>query len=85
MLFSPRALAVALAALVVFWLAFDSGMVSQEPPVPGRSVALAILGVVFGLAAVVMQKGGSDSKRIPLFFGLALGIGTYLLMRAITP
>jgi hypothetical protein len=85
MLLSPRALLVALAALVVFWLSFDSGLLNQEPPPPGRFVALAILGVVFAFSAFVMQKAGAKPARVPLLFGLALGIGTYLLMQAITP
>jgi hypothetical protein len=85
MLMSPRALAVAFAALVVFWFAFDSGFVNQEPALPGRSLALAILAAVFGLTAFMMQKAGAQTNRIPWLFGLALGIATYLLMHAITP
>jgi hypothetical protein len=81
---TPRALVVALAALTVLWLRFDSGYVSDEPASNGLYVALAILASVFAVSAVVMQAGG-QTQRVPLIFGLALGIGTYLLMQAVTP
>jgi hypothetical protein len=81
---TPRALLVAMAALTVLWLRFDSGYVSQEPPSTGLYVALAILASVFAVSSVVMQAGGA-TNRVPMVFGLALGIGTYLLMTAITP
>jgi hypothetical protein len=81
---TPRALLVAMAALVVLWLRFDSGYVTEEPASAGLFVALAILASVFAVSSAVMQVGGK-TERVPLVFGLALGIGTYLLMRAITP
>jgi hypothetical protein len=77
-----RALAVAMAVLAVLWFALDSG-ISSQPPVPGTSTALAILAVVFAMGAFVMHAGGRP-ERVPLLIGLALGLGTYLLVRALT-
>ncbi len=81
---TSRALMVAVAALAVFWFAFDSGYVNTEPAPPGRLVALGILGLVFTVSASVMHAAG-ENKRVPLIFGLALGLGTYVLMRTLTP
>lgn len=81
---TPRALLVAMVALTVLWLRFDSGYVTQDPPSTGLFVALGILAAVFAVSATVMQVGGK-TQRVPLTFGVALGIGTYLLLRAVTP
>jgi hypothetical protein len=75
---SGRALAVALAVLAVLWLSLDSGLRS-EPPLPGTYVALGILAVLFAASAWIMHAGGRP-ERVPLLVGLALGMGTYLLI-----
>lgn len=75
-----RAVVVAGLAGLVFWLAFDSGIVSAEPPPAGLSIALGLLGVVFGLGAFVMQKGGQPD-RAPFLAGLSAGAVGYALLR----
>lgn len=76
-----RAVAVAVAVLAVLWFALDSG-IRSEPPVPGTTVALGILAVIFAASAWVLNAGGRP-ERVPLLVGLALGVGTYVLMHAV--
>lgn len=81
MIWERAALTAGLAGLV-FWLAFDSGMLTAEGAPPGTSVALGLLGVVFGLGAFVMQKGGQP-ERVPLLAGLSAGAIGYALVHAV--
>jgi hypothetical protein len=79
---SGRALAIAVAVLAVLWLALDSKWVSSDPGMPGTSLSLGMLAVVFGIGAWVMQAGGR-SERVPLLVGTALGCATYVALHAI--
>jgi hypothetical protein len=80
-MFSARALTIALAVFGVLWLMLDSGLAAAEPAPAGTSVALAMLAGVFAVGALVMQTGGQP-QRVPLLVGMALGVGTYALVRA---
>ena len=77
-----RALVIALAVFVVLVLAFDSGWVSRDPALPGTSLSLFMLAVVFAVGAWVMQAGGR-TERVPLLVGTALGCAAYVALHAI--
>ena len=79
---SGRALAIAVAVLAVLWLAFDSKWVSSDPALPGTSLSLGMLAVVFAVGAWVMQAGGRP-QRVPLLVGTALGCAAYVALHAI--
>ena len=79
---SGRALAIAVAVLAVLWLALDSKWVSSDPGLPGTSLSLGMLAVVFGIGAWVMQAGGRP-ERVPLLVGTALGCAIYVALHAI--
>jgi hypothetical protein len=79
---SGRALTIAVAVLAVLWLALGSKWVSSDPAMPGTSLSLGMLAVVFGIGAWVMQAGGR-SERVPLLVGTALGCAIYVALRAI--
>ena len=75
-----RALGTAAAAALVFWLAFDSRILTTEPAQPGTSAALGVLGAIFGLGAFVMQRGGQP-ERVPFLAGLSAGAVGYAVAR----
>ena len=79
---SGRALAIAVAVLAVLWLALDSKWVSSDPAMPGTSLSLGMLAVVFGIGAGVMQAAGRP-ERVPLLVGTALGCATYVALHAL--
>ena len=70
----------AAAAVLLFWLAFDSRILTAEPPPPGLSAALGVLGGIFGLGAVVMPRGGQP-ERVPLLAGMSAGLVGYAVVR----
>ena len=79
---SARSVIIALAVMAVLWLALDSGVLTTERALPGTSLALGMLAVVFGVGAWVMEVGG-QVRRVPLLIGMALGTGGYALIRAL--
>jgi hypothetical protein len=79
---SARSVIIALAVMAVLWLALDSGVLTTEPALPGTSLALGMLAVVFGVGAWVMEAGGQVG-RVPLLIGMALGAGGYAMIRAL--
>ena len=74
--------AVAAGVLAFLYLMLDSGAVAREPPPPGISVSLGALAVVFGAGSWVMWAGGRR-ERAPMLAGLALGVGSYAVVRLI--
>ena len=78
---------VALAAIVaaaidtLLYLSLDSGLAT--PPAQ-RLVSLPLggLAAIFGASAWASSVGGYP-QRVPLFTGLALGIGIYALVRLV--
>jgi hypothetical protein len=78
---------VALAAIVaaaidtLLYLSLDSGLAT--PPAQ-RLVSLPLggLAAIFGASAWAASVGGYP-QRVPLFTGLALGIGIYALVRVL--
>ncbi len=79
---SGRVLVIALAVLTVLWIAFDSSWVSPDPTLPGTTLSLLMLAVVFAVGAWVMQAGGR-TERVPLLLGTALGCAAYVALHAI--
>ena len=77
--FLPVVIACAIAGLLYFSL--DSGM--AVPPAE-RLVSLPLLGLaaIFGVSAWAAAQGGYGS-RVPLFAGLALGVGIYAIVRVL--
>ena len=75
-----RVIAVAVGIAALLWLRLDSGLMGGERAEPVVSVALGILGVLFGVGAWAMRIGG-QREGVPLLLGLAIGIGGYALAR----
>jgi hypothetical protein len=75
-----RALLTAGGAALVFWLAFDSRILTTEPPPAGLSAALGVLGAIFGMGSFVMQRGGQP-ERVPMLAGLSAGALGYAVAR----
>ena len=79
-----RIAAIAASVALVLWASLDSGM-GGAPPAPAvMSVALLVLALLFGVGAWAMRAGGR-SERAPLLAGLAIGIGSYALLRLALP
>ncbi|MCW5890962.1 MAG: hypothetical protein KIT14_10460 [bacterium] len=76
---SGRALVIAAGIFAVLWVAIDSGIVPREDP-GGTTPALGILGIVFGISALVMHYGGQP-RRVPLLVGTSLGTLGYCAWR----
>ena len=70
---------VACAIAGLLHLSLDSGRFAP-PAERAFSMPLAGLGVIFAVSAWAASKGGYP-QRVPLFSGLALGIGGYALVR----
>ena len=75
-----RVIAVAIGIAALLWLRLDSGLMVGERAAPVVSVALGILGLLFGVGAWTMRVGGYR-ERAPLLLGLAIGVGGYALAR----
>ena len=75
-----RVIAVAVGIAALLWLRLDSGLMVGDRAAPVVSVALGILGVLFGVGAWAMRVGG-QREPVPLHLGLAIGIGGYALAR----
>ena len=75
------ALAIACAIAMLLYLSLDSGMAT--PPAE-RLVSLPLLGLaaIFGVSAWAASQGGY-STRVPLFTGLAAGVGIYAIVRVL--
>jgi hypothetical protein len=76
-----RAALVAAAAAGFLWLMLDAGVVGAEPAPPLTSLSLGALALLFGLGAWALSATGQQPERVPLLFGLALGLGGYALVR----
>ncbi len=77
-----RIVAVAVGAGAVLYFSLDSGMASRETPPPGTSLALGILGSVFGVSATVLHLG-KQPGRVPLLVGLSIATLGYAILRAV--
>jgi len=75
-----RSLAIGLVIAAVLWLAFDSQLLTPDPPPSGTAYAVAALGLVFGIGGWVMHAGGQP-ERAPLLLGMALGLIGYAATR----
>jgi hypothetical protein len=75
------AAAVACAIAALLYLSLDSGLAT--PPAE-RLVSLPLLGLaaIFGASAWAAAQAGY-STRVPLFTGLALGVGLYAIVRVL--
>src|SRR2546427_7570965 len=73
-----RVIAVAVGIAALLWLRLDSGLMVGDRAAPVVSVALGILGVLFGVGAWAMRIGG-QRERVPLLLRLAIGIGGHPL------
>jgi len=73
------ALVVAGVIAALLYLSLDSGRLAP-PAERAFSLPLVGLGVIFAASAWAAAKGGY-SQRVPIFAGLALGVGGYALVR----
>jgi hypothetical protein len=75
------AIGVASAIAALLYLSLDSGLAT--PPAE-RLVSLPLLGLaaIFGASAWAAVQAGYAS-RVPLFAGLALGVGIYAIVRVL--
>ncbi len=73
------ALVAAAAIASLLYLSLDSGRFAP-PAARAFSMPLVGLGVIFAGSAFAAAKGGYP-QRVPLFAGLALGVGGYALVR----
>ena len=74
-----RAVVVAGAIAGLLYLSLDSGRFAP-PAERAFSMPLVGLGVIFAGSAWAASKGGYP-ERVPLFTGLAIGVGGYALVR----
>ena len=72
-------LAVACVIASLLYLSLDSGRFAP-PAERAFSMPLVGLGVIFAGSAWAASKGGYP-ERVPLFTGLAIGVGGYALVR----
>src|SRR2546426_1775523 len=68
-----RVIAVAVGIAALLWLRLDSGLMVGDRAAPVVSVALGILGVLFGVGAWAMRIGGPRQPG-PLLLRLAVGL-----------
>ena len=75
------AILVACAIAGLLYFSLDSGM--AVPPAE-RLVSLPLLGLaaIFGVSAWAAAQGGF-ATRVPLFAGLAAGVGIYAIVRVL--
>jgi hypothetical protein len=77
---APSSVVVAVVALLVFYLSFDSGIGGMERAPAGVTGALIVFTLIFGGGAWATNASG-DPKRSRLFAGLAAATGLYGLGR----
>ena len=75
------AVVVAGAIAGLLYLSLDSGRFAPHAE-RAFSLPLVGLGVIFAVSGFAAAKGGYP-QRVPLFAGLALGVGGYALVRLV--
>lgn len=77
---AARIAAIGVGVVGVLYALLDSGVATPEAAPRETSVALGILGLLFGTGAWVMHAGGRP-ERSPLLAGLSGGLVVYAVAR----